>query len=61
MVPADSTLAESAGRGLLASALISWLFVLPQHIRGHADNSYIGIVVFLVLPATVAKHFLASG
>jgi hypothetical protein len=39
------------GVALLASALISWLFVLPQHIRGHADNPYIGIVVFLVLPA----------
>jgi hypothetical protein len=41
------------GAVLLASALISWLFVLPQHIRGRADNPYIGIVVFLVLPAIV--------
>ncbi len=39
------------GVALLASALISWLFVLPQHIRGHADNPYIGVIVFLVLPA----------
>jgi hypothetical protein len=39
------------GVALVATALISWLFVLPQQIRGHADNPYVGIVVFLVLPA----------
>src|ERR1700745_1819401 len=39
------------GVALIATALISWLFVLPQQIRGHADNPYVGIVVFLVLPA----------
>ena len=39
------------GLALLASALISWLFVLPQQVRGHVDNPYVGIVVFLVLPA----------
>src|SRR3954469_25661036 len=39
------------GVALLATALISLLFVLPQQIRGHADNPYVGIVVFLVLPA----------
>jgi hypothetical protein len=44
-------LAESAGRALVATALISWLFVLPQQIRGHVDNPYVGIVVFLVIPA----------
>lgn len=38
------------GVGLLATALISWLFVLPQQIRGHVDNPYVGIVVFLILP-----------
>jgi hypothetical protein len=39
------------GVALLATALISWLFVLPQQIRGHVENPYVGIVVFLVLPA----------
>jgi uncharacterized membrane protein YozB (DUF420 family) len=39
------------GVALLATALISWLFVLPQQIRNHVDNPYVGIVVFLVLPA----------
>ena len=39
------------GVGLLATALISWLFVLPLQVRGHVDNPYVGIVVFLVLPA----------
>jgi nitrate/TMAO reductase-like tetraheme cytochrome c subunit len=38
------------GSALLATALISWLFVLPLQIRGHATNPYIGIIVFLVLP-----------
>ena len=39
------------GVALLATAVISWLFVLPQQIRGHVDNPYVGILVFLVLPA----------
>jgi hypothetical protein len=38
------------GLALLATAVISWLFVLPQQIRGHVDNPYVGIVVFLLIP-----------
>jgi nitrate/TMAO reductase-like tetraheme cytochrome c subunit len=38
------------GAALLTTAVISWLFVLPQQIRGHVDNPYVGIIVFLVLP-----------
>ena len=39
------------GVALLVTALISWLFVLPQQVRGHVENPYAGILVFLVLPA----------
>src|SRR5580765_3414458 len=39
-----------AGLALLATAVISWLFVLPLQVRGHVDNHYVGIVVFLILP-----------
>lgn len=39
------------GLALLATAVISWLFVLPQQIRGHVENPYAGILVFLILPA----------
>jgi len=39
------------GAALLATAVISWLFVLPLQIRGHASNPYVGIIVFLILPA----------
>ena len=38
------------GTGLVVTAVISWLFVLPLQIRGHASNPYVGIIVFLVLP-----------
>jgi hypothetical protein len=38
------------GCALLATAIISWLFVLPLQIRGHVSNPYIGIIIFLVLP-----------
>ena len=38
------------GLALLTTAVISWLFVLPQQIRGHVDNPYVGIIFFLVLP-----------
>jgi len=34
------------GVALLATAVISWLCVLPQQIRGHVDNPYGGILVF---------------
>src|SRR5579862_8244448 len=39
------------GVGLVATALISWLFVLPLQVRGHVANPYVGIVVFPILPA----------
>ena len=38
------------GTALAATAIISWLFVLPLQIRGNASNPYVGIIVFLILP-----------
>src|SRR4051812_3323895 len=38
------------GLALVATAITSWLFVLPLHIRGHAENPYVGIIAFLVIP-----------
>jgi hypothetical protein len=38
------------GMALLATALISSLFVLPHQLRGHAENPYVGIISFLILP-----------
>jgi nitrate/TMAO reductase-like tetraheme cytochrome c subunit len=40
-----------AGTALVTTAVISWLFVLPLQVRGHVDHPYVGIVVFLILPA----------
>src|SRR3954462_4185978 len=39
-----------AGMALVITALLSWLFVLPLHVRGHADNPYVGILAFLIIP-----------
>src|SRR5215472_10801533 len=39
-----------AGVALALTAAISLLFVTPIHIRGRADNPYVGIILFLVLP-----------
>ena len=39
-----------AGLALVATALVSWLVVLPQSVRGHVANPYLGAVVFLVVP-----------
>jgi len=39
------------GLTLLATALISSLFVVPRQIHGHSQNPYIGIIVLLVLPS----------
>jgi len=38
------------GVSLVTTAGISWLFVLPQQIRGQVDNPYVGIIVYLILP-----------
>ena len=39
-----------AGAALAATAAISVLFVESHEIRGHADNPYVGILVFLIVP-----------
>lgn len=62
------------GTVLVTTAGLLWLFALPLHVRGHADNPYIGIVLFLILPmaffaglalipvgAVLAKRRVASG
>ncbi len=38
------------GSGLVTTAAISWLFVLPLSVRGHVSNPYIGIIAFVALP-----------
>jgi hypothetical protein len=38
------------GLFLIGTALITWLFVLPLHVRGRVPNPYIGIVVFVIVP-----------
>jgi hypothetical protein len=38
------------GVALVTTAGFSWLFVLPIQFRGHANNPYIGIVVFIFIP-----------
>lgn len=48
-------LLTSHGLSLLGAALVtiagaSWLLVLPVHIRGHVDNPYIGLLVFIFIP-----------
>src|SRR6516164_9167986 len=39
-----------AGSAIVTTAVLSFLFVLPLQMRGHVDNPYIGIIVFLILP-----------
>jgi nitrate/TMAO reductase-like tetraheme cytochrome c subunit len=39
-----------AGVAIVTTAVLSFLFVLPLQVRGHVDNPYIGIIVFLILP-----------
>lgn len=38
------------GVALVTTAGFSWLFVLPTQLRGHTENPYIGIVVFIFIP-----------
>jgi nitrate/TMAO reductase-like tetraheme cytochrome c subunit len=41
-----------AGTAIVTTAVLSFLFVLPLQMRGHVDNPYIGIIIFLILPVT---------
>jgi hypothetical protein len=40
-----------AGTIVVTTAGLLWLFALPVHARGHVDNPYTGILLFLILPA----------
>jgi hypothetical protein len=50
VVPADSPLGESCGHRTRHDCGDFVVFVLPVHIRGHVDNPYVGIIIFLILP-----------
>jgi formate-dependent nitrite reductase cytochrome c552 subunit len=39
------------GVALVTLAGFSWLFALPADIRGHVENPYIGLLVFIAIPA----------
>ena len=39
------------GVALVTLAGFSWLFVLPANIHGHVSNPYIGLLVFVAIPA----------
>ena len=41
------------GVALTTTAGFSWLFVLPQQMRGNTSNPYIGILIFLIIPAVL--------
>ncbi len=38
------------GTALVTLAGFSWLFLLPMHVGGHANNPYIGLLAFVALP-----------
>ena len=63
-----------AGTVLVTTAGLLWLFALPAQARGHVDNPYTGIFLFVVLPlvffgglamipigAALAKRRIAAG
>src|ERR1051325_820027 len=39
------------GTALVTLAGFSWLFALPQNMRGEAGNPYIGMLIFIGIPA----------
>lgn len=62
------------GVALVTLAGISWLLVLPQSLSGNAPNPYIGMLIFLAIPAVffaglilipigiaLGRHRIASG
>jgi hypothetical protein len=47
------------GMFFVATALITWIFVLPLHARGQQPNPYIGIVVFVAVPICLIAGLIA--
>src|SRR5271155_2520156 len=39
------------GASLVTIAGCSWLFLLPMHMAGQAENPYAGILIFFAIPA----------
>ena len=48
------------GVALVTLAGCSWLFVLPAHLRGHVDNPYIGLLIFIAIPIAFSSAWLSS-
>jgi hypothetical protein len=46
------------GVALVTTAGFSWLFVLPIQFRGHTNNPYIGILVFIFIPVIFVSGLL---
>ncbi|MCE9594773.1 MAG: NapC/NirT family cytochrome c [Planctomycetes bacterium] len=38
------------GAALIVTALCTWLFLLPLQMRGEADNPYLGVLAFVLVP-----------
>jgi NapC/NirT cytochrome c family, N-terminal region len=49
------------GVALVTTAGFSWLFVLPLQFRGHTNNPYIGIVVFIFIPVIFVLGLVLIG
>src|SRR4051812_39235850 len=47
-----------AGALLASVAGCAWLVTLPTQLRGHAENPYIGILTFVILPIAFAAGLI---
>ena len=47
------------GMFLVATAMITWAFVLPLHVREGQANPYIGIIVFIAVPICLLTGLIA--
>ncbi len=48
----SNNLISRIGVALVTCAGTTWLFFLPTFLQGHAGSAYVGILLFLLLPAT---------
>jgi hypothetical protein len=46
----SNNLISRIGVALVTCAGITWLFLLPTYLQGHAASAYLGILLFLMLP-----------
>ncbi|HEX5052705.1 MAG TPA: NapC/NirT family cytochrome c [Planctomycetota bacterium] len=48
------------GFGIFVTAMVTWIVLLPMHLRNGDDNPYVGLAMFVVVPAVLVAGLLLT-